>query len=226
MKIIVVEDDEQIRDLIVYFLKKEKYDVVSSGDGYGAIKLIAEMKPDLLILDLMLPNLNGIDITKMVRDLPEKYGDPLIIMVTAKTETDDVIKGFEVGANEYIRKPFDPKELIARIKNIMKRNGKKVSRYIEFKDILIDETKYTAYENENEVELSKKEYELLKYFIINKEMILTREKLLNEVWGVDYFPGDRVVDVYVGKIRGKFKALGENLKTVKGVGYKLIEKRL
>ncbi|BDU49829.1 response regulator [Haliovirga abyssi] len=225
MKIVVVEDDSQIRELIVYFLQKEKYDVVASGDGYEAIKLIAEIKPDLLILDLMLPNLSGIDITKIVRDLPEKYGNPLIIMVTAKTETDDVIKGLEAGANEYIRKPFDPRELIARIKNIMKRTGKKINKQIEFGDILIDESKYIVYENKNEVELSKKEYELLKYFIINKDMILTREKLLNEVWGVDYFPGDRVIDVYVGKIRGKFKILGENLKTVKGVGYKLIEKK-
>ncbi len=225
MKVLVVEDDEEIRGLIEYFLKKESYDISSTGNGLEALKLVKSYEPDLMILDLMLPGVDGINICNMIKENPEKYGSPIIIMLTAKTEIEDVIEGLKSGADDYIRKPFDPRELILRVNNILKRNKDVEKNIYSYENIEIDTLKYLVTENGKEIALSKKEYDLLLYLIENKGIVLTREKILNRVWKENYYLGDRTVDVYVGKLRDKLKMLANGIKTVKGVGYKLDEKR-
>lgn len=225
MKVLIVEDDEEIRGLIEYFLKKESYDTFSTGNGIEAIKIVKEQSPDLIILDLMLPGLDGINICNMIRENTEKYGNPIIVMLTAKTEIEDVIKGLKTGADDYIRKPFDPRELILRINNLLKREKNIEKNIYEYGEIKVDSIKYMVTENDIEVSLSKKEYDMLVYLIENKGIVLTREKILNRVWKENYYSGDRTVDVYIGKIREKLKTISPYIKTVKGVGYKLDEKR-
>lgn len=223
MKILVVEDDAEIRTLISYFLKKEKYEVEVCDNGLDALKLLGTFTPDLIVLDLMLPNLDGMSFTDMVRTMPEKYGNPYIIMLTAKTEVEDVLKGLNTGADDYMKKPFDPRELLLRIKKLTSRSEKKKSLVLNYKDISIDKDKYLVTEAEEERELSKKEFDLLLYLVENRGIVLSREKILNRVWNSNYYSGDRSVDVYIGKLRDKIKSIGPYIKTIKGVGYRLEE---
>jgi two-component system alkaline phosphatase synthesis response regulator PhoP len=223
MKILVVEDDPEIRTLIAYFLKKEKYEVEICDNGLDALKILNKFEPNLIVLDLMLPHLDGMSFTDMVRSMPEKYGNPYIIMLTAKTEVEDVLKGLDTGADDYMKKPFDPRELLLRIKKLLGRNEKKNKVILNYKDITIDKDKYSIMENDEERELSKKEFDLLLYLIENKGIVLSREKILNKVWNSNYYSGDRSVDVYISKIREKIKSISPYIKTIKGVGYRLEE---
>ena len=225
MKILVIEDDQEIRNLIKYFLQKENFVVFETENGMEGLKIAREQKPDLIILDLMIPGLDGVNVCSMIRGMPDKYGEPLIIMTTAKTETDDVLKGLSTGADDYLKKPFDPRELIMRVKTLLRRINKEISKKYTFAGIVIDDEKHLVTEGEEEIELSKKEYDLLLFFIKNKGIILKRDKILNHVWESNYYSGDRTVDVYIGKLRDKLPSFAESIKTVKGVGYKLDEKR-
>ena len=226
MRILVVEDDKEIQELITYFLIKEGYEVDRASDGLEGLKLLKENKNELVVLDLMLPNLDGKNFTKIVRDISSEYGEPVIIMLTAKTEIEDVLDGLEIGADDYMKKPFDPRELVLRIKKFLKTTDREIKneRY-RFKDIEIDESRHIVIANGEEVELSKKEYDLLLLLVKNKDLIITRERILDKVWNSNYYTGDRTVDVYISKLRDKIPELSECIKTVKGVGYKLEEKR-
>ncbi len=227
MKILIVEDDLEIQELIAYFLQKEGYDLDRTDDGLDALKILKKHKHDIIILDLMIPSLDGKNFAKIVKNLPEEYGTPKIIMVTAKTEIEDVLQGLEIGADDYLRKPFDPRELVLRIKKLSTKEKKeeKITTIHKFSHIVIDEDKHiVTYKNE-EIELSKKEYDLLLLLVRNKDLVVTREKILDEVWNSNYYTGDRTVDVYISKLRDKIPGLGENIRTVKGVGYKLKEKK-
>lgn len=226
MRILVVEDDKEIQELITYFLIKEGYEVDRASDGLEGLKLLKENKNDLVVLDLMLPNLDGKNFTKIVRDISSEYGEPVIIMLTAKTEIEDVLDGLEIGADDYMKKPFDPRELVLRIKKFLKTTDREIKneRY-RFKDIEIDESRHMVIANGEEVELSKKEYDLLLLLVKNKDLVITRERILDKVWNSNYYTGDRTVDVYISKLRDKIPELSECIKTVKGVGYKLEEKR-
>ncbi|AVQ31179.1 MULTISPECIES: response regulator transcription factor [Fusobacterium] len=226
MRILVVEDDKEIQELITYFLIKEGYEVDRASDGLEGLKLLKENKNELVVLDLMLPNLDGKNFTKIVRDISSEYGEPVIIMLTAKTEIEDVLDGLEIGADDYMKKPFDPRELVLRIKKFLKTTDREIKneRY-RFKDIEIDESRHIVIANGEEVELSKKEYDLLLLLVKNKDLVITRERILDKVWNSNYYTGDRTVDVYISKLRDKIPELSECIKTVKGVGYKLEEKR-
>lgn len=226
MRILVVEDDKEIQELITYFLIKEGYEVDRASDGLEGLKLLKENKNELVVLDLMLPNLDGKNFTKIVRDISSEYGEPVIIMLTAKTEIEDVLDGLEIGADDYMKKPFDPRELVLRIKKFLKTTDREIKneRY-RFKDIEIDESRHMVIANGEEVELSKKEYDLLLLLVKNKDLVITRERILDKVWNSNYYTGDRTVDVYISKLRDKIPELSECIKTVKGVGYKLEEKR-
>ena len=226
MKILVVEDDAEIRTLIAYFLKKEKYEVEICDNGLDALKLVTKFKPELIVLDLMLPNLDGISFTDMVRTMLEKYGNPFILMLTAKTEVEDVLKGLNIGADDYMKKPFDPRELLLRIKKLFERNDKKEENLLIYRDVEIDKGKYVVKEFNEEVELSKKEFDLLVYLIENRGIVLSRDKILNRVWQSNYYSGDRSVDVYIGKVREKIKSINPYIKTIKGVGYRLEEESI
>lgn len=227
MKILVVEDDKEIQELIIYFLSKEGYEVDGADDGLEGLKLLKERQHNLVVLDLMLPNLDGKNFTKIVKGISSEYGNPAIIMLTAKTEIEDVLEGLEIGADDYMKKPFDPRELVLRVKRFTKGNTERVeeSKKYSFYEIEIEDDKHRVTYGGVEVELSKKEYDLLLLLIQNKNLVITREKILDRVWNSSYYTGDRTVDVYISKLREKLPRLSECIKTVKGVGYKLEEKR-
>ena len=225
MRILIVEDDMEIQQLVSYFFKKENYEVQTAGDGLEGLKAVKSFKPDLIVLDIMLPSLDGKNFTSIVRDMPEEYGEPIIIMLTAKTEIEDVLEGLQLGAEDYMKKPFDPRELVLRAKKFLEgKNAGKSGRY-SFKNVIIDEKRRVVKDGEEEVELSKKEFDLLLLLIKNQGIVLSREKILDRVWESNYYTGDRSVDIYISKLREKVKSIAENIKTVKGVGYKLEEKR-
>lgn len=220
-KLMVIEDDEEIRTLIEYFLKKEKYEVRSSGDGMEGLKIVREFKPDLLVLDLMLPKIDGLSIAGMIRENPEKYGTPAILMLTAKTEVDDVVTGFKAGADEYMRKPFDPRELMVRVAKLLGKVESEKPKIYKYREVEVDTERYTVSETGENIELSKKEFDLMLYLIENRGIVVTREKILDKVWSSNYYSGDRTVDVYIAKLREKLRSIAKDIRTVKGVGYKL-----
>lgn len=195
-------------------------------NGLDGLKKLKEEKHDLIILDLMLPGIDGKNFTKIVRSMDE-YGNPKIIMLTAKTEIEDVLEGLEVGADDYMKKPFDPRELVLRGKKLLaiKEIKKEEKNENKFLNIVVDEKKHKVFYEENEIELSKKEFDLLNLLINNVGLVVTREKILDRVWDSNYYSGDRTVDVYISKLREKLPILSECIKTVKGVGYRLEEKR-
>ena len=229
--ILIVEDDMEIKTIIQFFLEKEKffnlnYNIITTQDGIKALSIIQKEKPELIVLDVMLPGIQGFEIVKKIRSEKYKYGNPLIFMLTAKTEIEDVVEGFETGCDDYLKKPFDPRELVLRIKKLIGLSKGKESfkeSELTYGKIKIDLDRYTVHEEGEEIFLSNKEFKLLIYLIGNKGMVLTRENILNKVWGESYFSGDRTIDVYIGKLREKLPSLLENIKTVKGVGYKLKE---
>lgn len=189
---------------------------------------------DFLILDWMLPSLDGSQLTKIIREMPEEYGSPFVIeeygspfviMVTAKTETEDVLEGFTFGADEYVKKPFDPRELLARAKKLLQNKIPHSKNSFHFQSLILDDKKHLVTWEGIEVDLSKKEYDLLLTLLVNQGLVITREKILDEVWGSTYYIGDRTVDVYISKLREKLPGISTSIKTVKGVGYKLEEKK-
>ena len=226
--ILIVEDNMEIKTLIQFFLEKEEFNVITTQNGQKSLEIISSEKPDLIILDIMLPGMNGFEISRLIKKDPLKYGSPLIFMLTAKTETEDVIEGFEAGCDDYLRKPFDPRELLFRIKKLisLKNNltsKKENKRILIYDQIEINLDKHLVYENGREIILSNKEFRLLAYLIKNKGIALSRETILNMVWNENYHLGDRTIDVYVGKIREKLPTLSGKIKTIKGVGYRLKE---
>lgn len=228
MKVLVVEDDNEIRELIGYFLEKENFEIDKIDNGLDALKLLKKSKHNVIVLDLMIPGLDGKNFTKIVKTLPKEYGNPKIIMVTAKTEIEDVLEGLEIGADDYLRKPFDPRELVLRVKKLINNNDtfqKNKENNYRFENILIDNEKHIVIYEDKEIELSKKEYDLLSLLIRNKGLVITRDKILDEVWNSSYYTGDRTVDVYISKLREKLPILSDCIHTVKGVGYKLKEKK-
>lgn len=224
MKVLIVEDDLEIQQLVSYFFNKEGYETETASDGLEGLRLLKKSKPGLVILDIMLPSLDGKNFTKIVRDLPEEYGTPVIIMLTAKTEIEDVLEGLEIGANDYMKKPFDPRELILRAKKFLD-GGARTSKKYAFQGVIVDDDRHLVTEDGVEIDLSKKEYDLLHLLIRNKGLVLSREKILDKVWNTSYYAGDRSVDIYISKLREKILSISKNIRTVKGVGYKLEEKR-
>ncbi|WP_294704296.1 response regulator transcription factor [uncultured Fusobacterium sp.] len=227
MKILVVEDDKEIQELIAYFLTKEGYKVDTADDGLEGLRILKEKKHQLIVLDLMLPNLDGKNFTKIVKGISSEYGNPIIIMLTAKTEIEDVLEGLEIGADDYMKKPFDPRELVLRVKRFFKEEKKEKVENRNYKvfDLEIEDDKHRVMYKNEEIELSKKEYDLLLLLVQNKNLVITREKILDRVWNSSYYTGDRTVDVYISKLRDKLPEISECIKTIKGVGYKLEEKR-
>ncbi len=224
MRVLIVEDDLEIQQLVSYFFSKDGFEVEVASDGLEGLRLLKKSKPGLVILDIMLPSLDGKNFTKIVRDLPEEYGAPVIITLTSKTEIEDVLEGLEIGANDYMKKPFDPRELILRAKKLLD-GGSRTSKKYTFKGVLVDDERHLVTENDVEIELSKKEYDLLLLLVRNKGLVLSREKILDKVWNSSYYAGDRSVDIYISKLRDKIGSLAQDIRTVKGVGYKLEEKR-
>ncbi|BDR65588.1 DNA-binding response regulator [Clostridium tetani] len=218
-KILIVDDDQNICEVIKMYLESAGFDTRVCHDGKESQSVFIEYNPDLVLLDIMLPSMDGIDVLKWIR----KEHETPVIMLTAKGETFDKVLGLELGADDYMVKPFEPKELLARVKAVLRRfNSDNVSKEaLQFNGLTIDIDSYTVIYNGKEIKMPPKEFELLYYLASNKNRVFTREQLLCEVWGYDY-PGDsRTVDVHIKRLREKLEE-GSNwqIETVWGVGYK------
>lgn len=217
LKILVVDDESRMRKLVRDFLVKQKFDVVEAEDGEDALNKFYEQKDiALIILDVMMPKINGWDVCREIRETSKVP----IIMLTAKGEESDELQGFGIGADEYISKPFSPKILVARVEAILRRVGKNEEEVLEIGGISVDRLGHQVKVDGKELELSYKEFELLTYFIENKGIALSREKILNHVWNYDYFGDARTIDTHVKKLRSKMGSKGEYIKTIWGMGYK------
>ena len=223
-KILIVEDEKDIRDLLHHYLKREGYEVQSVGDGEAGLQRIHQEPFDLLLLDLMLPGMDGLELCRILRSRPETAGLP-VIMLTAKGEVTDRIVGLEIGADDYVSKPFSPREVIARVKAIFRRLEKAKAKEVkyEYDGILLDPVRHEVSYKGKLQSLTSKEFNLLEHLMANKGRVLTRDILLNEVWGYNYFGTTRTVDVHIARLRQKFAILNRSLEAVKGLGYKLQE---
>ena len=216
--IMVVDDETRMRKLLRDFLVKEGFQVIEAEDGAKAIDIFFENKDiDLVLLDVMMPNMDGWEVTKWIR----QYSKVPIIMLTAKSEERDELKGFELGVDEYVTKPFSPKILMARVNALLRRTGT-VSNgdVIEVGGIVLNKSAHSVTIDGNPIDLSFKEFELLAFFLDNQGIALSREKILNFVWDYDYFGDVRTIDTHVKKLRSKMGEKGNYIKTVWGMGYK------
>lgn len=221
-KILVVDDDSNICELIRLYLEKEGYTVKIVNDGVSAVNAFKQENPDLMLLDIMLPKLDGWQVCREIR----KFSDKPIIMLTAKGETFDKVLGLELGADDYMTKPFDTKEMVARIKAVLRRTGGSntadTAKEVNFENLSINLTNYEMKVNGTPVDTPPKELELIYHLASNPNRVFTRDQLLDEVWGFDYYGDSRTVDVHVKRLREKLEGVSNKweLKTVWGVGYK------
>jgi two-component system, OmpR family, alkaline phosphatase synthesis response regulator PhoP len=227
-KILVIDDEPSITNLVSAYLKPEGYEVYTAADGNAGLKAARAFKPDLIILDVMLPGMDGIELLSRLRRESEVY----VIMLTARTEETDKIVGLSVGADDYMTKPFSPRELVARVKAALRRlktgagsGVREAGSVLSFMHIRIDTGARTVHVDEDPIELTAIEFDLLKTLAENRGRVLTREQLLEKVWGGEYFGEMRVVDVHLGHVRQK---LGRDdlITTVRGVGYRFQDETL
>jgi two-component system alkaline phosphatase synthesis response regulator PhoP len=223
-KILVVEDEKDIQELLQLYLKREGYDVQIAEDGEAGLRKACKERYDLVLLDLLLPQMDGLEICRNLRSRPETSHIP-IIMITAKAEESDRIVGLEMGADDYITKPFSPREVLARVKAIFRRMEKPKAKEVrqEYGGIALDHSRHEVTYKGKSHSLTSKEFKLLEFFLGNKGRVLSRDVLLNEIWGYDYFGTTRTVDVHVAHLRHKFHVLNKSLVSIKGLGYKLQE---
>ena len=219
-RILVIEDEHSIQKMIHYDLTQLGYQVVLASDGLSGLQLARNESFDLIVLDLMLPKLSGLEICKALR---RENHPAYIIMLTAMDEEMQKIEGLDAGADDYITKPFSPRELAARIKAALRRSERKEKPVtLQHQDITLDTLSYEAYLKGEKLNLTLKEFELLQYLIENKGIVLSRDQLLKTLWGYGYDGDTRVVDVHIFKLRDKIDPDANLIKTVRGVGYKLI----
>jgi two-component system alkaline phosphatase synthesis response regulator PhoP len=219
IKILVVDDEEDILEFLSYNLRAEGYDVIVADNGLLAIELAKKHEPSLIILDVQMPNMDGITTCEKIREIPS-LSETVVTFLTARSEDYSQIAGFEAGADDYITKPIRPKVLISRVKALLKRRGitQDKSSVIELGDIVIDKEKHLTTYKGVEVIFAKKEFKLLNLLISKPGKVFTREEILEIVWGTDIVVGDRTIDVHIRKLREKLA--DHYVKTVKGVGYK------
>jgi len=223
-KILIIEDDKDIAELIKHYLEKDNFVAISALDGQRGLELAKEKHPDMIILDLMLPKIDGIEVCKNIRN-HTKISDTPIIMLTAKGDETDRVIGLELGADDYVTKPFSPKELVARVKAIFRRVNKKEgkAKVYKFKDLTLDLETHEVRIKDKEINLTSKEFWLLESLLRNKERVLTRDKLLNDIWGYEYYGTTRTVDVHIRRLREKLPSIACHIVTVKQLGYKFKE---
>jgi two-component system, OmpR family, alkaline phosphatase synthesis response regulator PhoP len=221
-RILIVEDDHDIAGLVELYLQRAGHapEIVSSGDE--ALARIRHTPPDLVVLDVMLPGLDGLAICKAIRANEKTAAMPIIIL-SARAEETDRIRGLELGADDYLIKPFNPKELIARIAAVQRRSAPPQASTVRYRNLLIDHDRHLVFDDDAEVTLTPKEYLLLEYFLNHRGRVLSRERLLTDVWGYRYAGGTRTVDVHVQRLRKKLPSLTDALSTVHQFGYKLLE---
>lgn len=218
LKVLVVDDESRMRKLVRDFLVKENYDVIEAPDGAEALEIFFEVKDiALILLDVMMPKMDGWQVCKEIRE----YSKVPIIMLTAKGDERDELQGFDFGVDEYISKPFSPKILVARVEALLRRaNVLTKEEIVDAGGIQINKAAHIVSIDDKNVEMSYKEFELLSYFVENKGMALSRERILNNVWNYDYFGDARTIDTHVKKLRSKMGEKGNYIKTIWGMGYK------
>ena len=223
-KILVVEDETSIRNVIRTYLENENYQVQCVENGPDALEAAVLFQPDLIIMDLMLPGMDGMEVTARLRQESDVY----ILMLTARTEETDRVAGLRIGADDYLTKPFSPRELVARVQAILRRTRRGLETAdskLCFTHLCIDPDRHEAWTPEQQLELTTTEFKLLLEMSRHANRVLTRDQLIDRVWGMDFYGTDRVVDVYVGQVRRKLEqATGRPLiQTVRGVGYKFVD---
>lgn len=217
LKVLVVDDEERMRKLVKDFLTRHDFQVLEAADGEEAIDVFFnDKKIDLVILDVMMPRMNGWEALETIR----KFSRVPVIMLTAKAEEQDELRGFQLGVDEYITKPFSPKILVARVEAILRRTHVAQTNTLEVGGIAINKAAHTVTVDGNSLDLSFKEFELLTYFVENQGLALSRETILNNVWNYNYFGDARTIDTHVKKLRSKMGEKGSYIKTVWGMGYK------
>ncbi|MCR4586847.1 MAG: response regulator transcription factor [Lachnospiraceae bacterium] len=219
LKVLVVDDESRMRKLVKDFLVKDNFEVMEAADGQEAVDIFFDHQDEisLIILDVMMPRMDGWQVCREVR----AYSKVPIIMLTAKADERDELQGFELGVDEYISKPFSPKILVARVSAILRRSNVATSEEIlEAGGIVVNKVAHRVTIDDKEIELSFKEFELLTYFLENKGIALSREKILDGVWNYDYFGDARTIDTHVKKLRSKMGEKGDLIKTIWGMGYK------
>lgn len=224
-KILIVDDDSNIREILRLYLSSDGFELIFASNGSEALDKFRNEEPELIILDIMLPLINGWEVCRMIRT----YNKTPILMLTAKDSTEDKITGLEIGADDYVVKPFDPKEVVARVKALLRRSSGSEraedmeNEVIKIGDLAVNASQYTVYLKGNKVELKPKEIQLLSFLLKNRNIVFTREQLLEKVWGYDYMGETRTVDVHVKRLREKLEsdALIWRITTIWGVGYKL-----
>ena len=216
-KVLIVDDEQDILEIISYNLIKEGYEIQTAKNGIEALDYSATFKPDLIILDIMMPKMNGVEVCKILRSKPE-YNDTLIIFLTALSDESSQIKGLETGADDYISKPISPKVLVSRVNAIFRRLNKEEGKSIKLGNMVIDPERFMVVLNGQDIVLAKKEFELLYLLASKPGRVFLRNEILSQVWGAEVIVGDRTIDVHIRKIRQKLGI--DCVTTVKGVGYK------
>lgn len=222
-KILVVDDDQNICELLRLYVEKEGFEVVIANDGRVALEVFEAEKPDLILLDIMLPDEDGVSILKKLKSRPDTENIP-VIMMTAKSSEYDKVLGLDSGADDYITKPFGVMELISRVKAVIRRSDRSkgsAGEVLKIGELVLDEQKHEVYARGQEVSLTFKEFELLSYLMKNRGLVLSRDKILNTIWNYEYEGESRTVDVHIGSLRQKLGTCGDFIKTIRGIGYKI-----
>ena len=226
INVLVVDDEKDIVDLIKYNLDKEnEFDVITAFDGKDALDKAVEKKPDIILLDIMMPEINGFDVCKKLKSEKATEKIPVIFLTAKGNEIDEII-GLELGADDYIQKPVSPRKVIARIKSVVRRSNSeniipfKKDEIIKFKGLEVDSITHKVKINEKEVFLPKKEFQLLQFMLAHRGRVFSREVLLNQIWGENVFVIDRTIDVHIAKVREKLGEYSKYIETIKGLGYR------
>lgn len=218
-----VEDDTSIRELVLYALKTAEFQVMGFENAASFYKRMKEQQPDLILLDIMLPDEDGVSILKKLKSRPDTENIPVIMMTTKSSEYDKVL-GLDSGADDYITKPFGVMELISRVKAVIRRSDRSkgsAGEVLKIGELVLDEQKHEVYARGQEVSLTFKEFELLSYLMKNRGLVLSRDKILNTIWNYEYEGESRTVDVHIGSLRQKLGTCGDFIKTIRGIGYKI-----
>ena len=218
-----VEDDTSIRELVLYALKTAEFQVMGFENAASFYKRMKEQQPDLILLDIMLPDEDGVSILKKLKSRPDTDNIP-VIMMTAKSSEYDKVLGLDSGADDYITKPFGVMELISRVKAVIRRSDRSkgsAGEVLKIGELVLDEQKHEVYARGQEVSLTFKEFELLSYLMKNRGLVLSRDKILNTIWNYEYEGESRTVDVHIGSLRQKLGTCGDFIKTIRGIGYKI-----
>lgn len=218
-----VEDDTSIRELVLYALKTAEFQVMGFENAASFYKRMKEQQPDLILLDIMLPDEDGVSILKKLKSRPDTENIP-VIMMTAKSSEYDKVLGLDSGADDYITKPFGVMELISRVKAVIRRSDRSkgsAGEVLKIGELVLDEQKHGVYARGQAVSLTFKEFELLSYLMKNRGLVLSRDKILNTIWNYEYEGESRTVDVHIGSLRQKLGTCGDFIKTIRGIGYKI-----